>query len=192
MYSTAPVITAPNLAASPPLCSACFVLLPSWASNWYHWTWVCTSRHAWCLWSSRLYLSLCWSCCFDPLFSATRFPQHSTSPHVLWSRLTSPAVVTSISLFPPLRARQSVSHPPRPLCQMFHAIYIFLAFLPLSLSLNYLVPQTNFSLIFFLFSFFSFFVLCGWKIESGWQQTEEGGVSVSFTFSLSLSPYSFA
>lgn len=189
MYSTAPVVTAPNLAASPPLCSACFVLLPSWASNWwYHWTWVCTSRHAWCLWSSRLYLSLCWSCCFDPLF---RFPQHSTSPHVLWSRLTSPAVVTSISLSL-LSELDRVFHTHHAHFVKCSMPYIYCSPFCLSLSpFNYLVPQTNFSLIFFLFSFFPFLCCADEKSsQAGSRQRRE--VSLCLSLFLSLSPYSFA
>lgn len=92
-----------------------------------------------------------------------------------------------LAYFPPLGARQSVSHPPRPLCQMFHAIYIFFAFLPLSLSLNYLVPQTNFSLIFFLFSFFPFLCCADEKSsQAGSRQRREVSLCLSLFLSLPI------
>jgi hypothetical protein len=137
---------------------------------------------------SRLYLSLCWSCCFDPLF---RFPQHSTSPHVLWSRLTSPAVVTSISLSL-LSELDRVFHTHHAHFVKCSMPYIYCSPFCLSLSpFNYLVPQTNFSLIFFLFSFFPFLCCADEKSsQAGSRQRRE--VSLCLSLFLSLSPYSFA
>jgi hypothetical protein len=86
--------------------------------------------------------------------------------------LCPPSLFSSLSLS--LSSTECISHPPRLLCQMFHAIFFF-AFVPLS---HYLVPQTNFSLVFL--SFFLFFgAVCVWNDEENIQKLPDKRREVS-------------